>query len=210
MKIKTEHLAYWYFRLNGFLNIPNFVVHPDIGNDQRTDVDLLGVRFPYRSELLTNSMQDEARFLRVKHRTYIVLAEVKAKVCNLNGPWTNKDQQNMQRVLRAVGAIPAPEIDIASTSLYDTGIYSNQLYYISLFCVDEYKNPYIAQNYPDVPQITWNDDVLPFIYQRFRNYRRQKASHGQWDEHGKALWSCYEQSSSLEDFLAHVQVTADV
>ena len=38
--ILTENLAYWYFRLNGFLTIPNFVVHPDFGIEQRTEVDM--------------------------------------------------------------------------------------------------------------------------------------------------------------------------
>jgi len=52
--ITSEQLAYWYLRLNGFLSISNFVVHPDTGGQQRTDVDILGVRFPYRAELLFN------------------------------------------------------------------------------------------------------------------------------------------------------------
>src|SRR2546426_644182 len=43
------------FRLNGFLTIRNFVIHPERGNDQRTDVDILGVRFPHRSELFPNT-----------------------------------------------------------------------------------------------------------------------------------------------------------
>ncbi len=47
--IKYEQLGYWYLRLNGFLTIPNFVVHPDVGHNQETDVDILGVRFPLQS-----------------------------------------------------------------------------------------------------------------------------------------------------------------
>ena len=27
MQIKTDRLAYWYFRLNGFLTIENFILH---------------------------------------------------------------------------------------------------------------------------------------------------------------------------------------
>jgi hypothetical protein len=50
--IKTEKLVYWYLRLNGFLTIENFVVHPDQSREQRTDVDIIGVRFPFRAELL--------------------------------------------------------------------------------------------------------------------------------------------------------------
>jgi hypothetical protein len=42
--LNAESLAYWYFRLNGFFAIPNFVVHPERGVGQRTDIDVLGVR----------------------------------------------------------------------------------------------------------------------------------------------------------------------
>jgi len=74
--MSAEELAYWYFRLNGFLNIPNFVIHPDTGSEQRTDVDLLGVRFPYRSELLLNSMRDDEMFRRVREKAYVVFLRI--------------------------------------------------------------------------------------------------------------------------------------
>lgn len=205
MQIQSEQLAYWYFRLNGFLNIPNFVVHPDTGSEQRTDVDLLGVRFPYRSELWPNPMRDDDIFHRVREKTYVVLAEVKAGVCSLNGPWTNPSRQNMQRVLRAVGVLPTQEIDLASKALYERGFYSNQLYCVSLFCLGASESSDVANAYPDVSQVTWSH-ILTFIYGRFRGYRRQKVSHNQWDEQGKALWSCSERSKTIEDFMAQVQV----
>lgn len=50
MPHSPERLAYWYFRLNGFLTTENFIVHPDEGKDQRTDADLLAVRFQHRAE----------------------------------------------------------------------------------------------------------------------------------------------------------------
>jgi len=46
IKIKSEKLAYWYFRLNGFLTIPNLLVHPDRGTEHRTEINILGVRSP--------------------------------------------------------------------------------------------------------------------------------------------------------------------
>lgn len=44
--LDPEKVAYWYFRLNGFFQIENFVVHPERRGSQRTDADLLAVRFP--------------------------------------------------------------------------------------------------------------------------------------------------------------------
>lgn len=50
--MNPEQLAYWYLRHNGFLTTVNLVVYPGQGAEQRTDVDILGVRFSYRAELL--------------------------------------------------------------------------------------------------------------------------------------------------------------
>ena len=212
MQIQSEQLAYWYFRLNGFLNIPNFVVHPDTGDRQCTDVDLLGVRFPYREELFHNPtpMRDDGVFtrLQLREKTHIVLAEVKTGLCSLNGPWTNREGKNMQRVLRAVGMLPPQEVETAAAALYECGIYSNQLYQVSLFCLGKEENQKVANDYPEVLQITW-EHTLKFIYRRFRDYRRQKTSHPQWDDSGQLLWDCAlsRQSRTVEDFVAQVEVT---
>jgi len=77
MNIKSEKLAYWYLRLNGFLTIENFIVHPDDRGCQRTDVDILGVRFPNRSELFYYPMEDDNRLLSLSNKTLFILAEVK-------------------------------------------------------------------------------------------------------------------------------------
>ena len=52
VRLDPEKVAYWYFRLNGFLQIENFVVHPGGRGGQRTDADQLAVRFPHRAEFL--------------------------------------------------------------------------------------------------------------------------------------------------------------
>lgn len=92
-EIGSEKLAYWYLRLNGFLTITNFVVHPDFGRSQRTDVDILGCRFPYRQELLENSMLDDKALIMSESKPTIVIAEVKSNTCNLNGPWTDPEKK---------------------------------------------------------------------------------------------------------------------
>lgn len=76
MKIDPENLAYWYFRINGFFTMTNFIIHPDYGRKQRTDVDIMAVRFPYRAELLENTMKDDDIFFYEKNRIYLILAEV--------------------------------------------------------------------------------------------------------------------------------------
>jgi hypothetical protein len=79
--VSSEALGYWFLRLNGFLTIPNFVVHPDTGSQQGTDVDVLGVRFPYRKENRQRPMRDSDRFTRPnRDKAYVALAEIKTGV----------------------------------------------------------------------------------------------------------------------------------
>ncbi|MBD2088269.1 hypothetical protein H6F67_00065 [Microcoleus sp. FACHB-1515] len=206
MQIKSEQLAYWYLRLNGFLTIPNFVVHPDRGSNQATDVDIFAVRFPYRGENLANPMQDEEYFASVKEKSYIAIAEVKSTVCDLNLPWTDPKRQNMLRIIRALGAFPEAESSLVSKSLYKHGVYSNHLYYVSLLCLGREQHSGIAQKYPLVPQILWTD-VLRFIHKRFHEYRRQKKSHPQWDQVGCELWNVYQSNKDVNTFIESITVS---
>ncbi len=205
--IDPESLAYWFFRLNGFLTIINFVVHPDIGTRQRTDVDILACRFPHRKELLINPMKDYDIFEKEKEKIYVAIAEVKTQRCKLNGPWTKPHSQNMQRVLRAIGVIPVSQIDHAAFQIYENGYYEISDTLITLICVGSQKNKDLLRKYPRVPQLTW-DIVLAFIYERFKAYAAQKASHPQWDESGKKLWDAAFRCTTIEEFTEMINVTS--
>jgi len=54
-----ESLAYWYFRLNGFMPLTNFVLHrPDPLHRHNADADLLAVRFPHVYEEVGGKQED--------------------------------------------------------------------------------------------------------------------------------------------------------
>lgn len=53
-----ETLAYWYLRLNGFFPLRNFVMHMPADRRQRSDCDLLAVRFPGVSEEIGGQPHD--------------------------------------------------------------------------------------------------------------------------------------------------------
>jgi len=129
MTISTEALAYWFFRLNGFLTIVNFVVHVEKRGKTGTDVDILGVRFPYRAELFHRPMSDYKEFTKITARPFIAIAEVKRGQCNLNGPWTDREKRNMDRVLRAIGAIPSEDTDDVADALYSEGFFKSPDYW---------------------------------------------------------------------------------
>jgi hypothetical protein len=206
MEIQSEQLGYWFIRLNGFLTTVNFVVHPGMGRDQGTDVDILGVRFPWRGEVIEDPMEDHPAFTGVLDRPYFVITEVKTGLCDVNGPWSRPERRNMQQVLAAIGFCASPDLNSVAQALYESGRVSAPGYFASLVCLGKRPNPSIHERYPAVPQITW-EEVLRFIHSRFSNYRTKKVSHEQWDATGHQLWDAVEQSrGDAATFLRSIEV----
>jgi hypothetical protein len=196
-----------FFCLNGFLTLVNFVLHDPSGGTQRTDVDILGIRFPYREEMPQRPMQDHEIFSRVKDKPYVVIAEVKRGPCRLNGPWTDSKRDNMKLVMAALGIFRRADWCKVAASLHECGLYCDARYRVSLVCVGESENNELAARYPDVPQLTW--EAIKFIYNRFKLYRDQKAHHPQWDEDGQRLWDCFSKCKSAAEFQEKVQLGRD-
>ncbi len=204
MKIKPERVAYWYFRLNGFLQISNFIIHNAARGGQRTDADVLAVRFPYRSEMMIDAMpmEDDQLFTKITDRPYIAIAELTKGQCKLNGPWTNRDKGNINRVLHAIGAFPPSEINRISDELYCKGFSNDSSCYISLIAIGDQENSELENK---CRQITWSE-ILAFIHSRFIKYKEQKADHDQWDDDGKFLWNCAcdERRWTVDEFTRHI------
>jgi hypothetical protein len=205
--IKAERLAYWYLRLNGFLTIENFILHDEAGGPQRTDVDLIGIRFPHRKEALREYddrkvwMQDDRPFAE-KATPFGAFVEVTTSRCKLNGPWTDKRKGNLPRALRAFGVIPAREIDPVSESLYQTGRYQSDSMELGLISIGREIDPDLTQSKPGVLQIVW-EDIKDFIFERFDKYERVKREHPQWDADGHCLWRSFQENrGSKQQFAA--------
>ena len=183
MTYSPERLAYWYFRLNGFLTTENFIVHPDEGRNQRTDADLLAVRFMHRAENLLSPMQDDPRVADCNSFPNIIIAEIKTGRCALNGLWTDPARMNMERVLRAIGCVDELGVQQAASCLYENGLWHNGIVSVRLFAVGEEKQKLVI---PETQQLIWSE-IIPFLIERFREYKRQKSSVGQWTADGKKL-----------------------
>jgi hypothetical protein len=200
IKINPEDLALWYFRLNGFFTIPNFVIHPDYGSDQRTDIDIFGVRFPNRQELLVNSMEDDSILTNLSNnKILIILAEVKTQKMKINESWTDKLKENMQRALNALGIFPISDRENIANNLYLNGFFENDTAKITWVCIGDMINKKITKNFPSVPVITHNQ-IFNFIYSRFKKYHNVKASHNQWDAVGKNLFKAYKNSNNVNEY----------
>ena len=143
--------------------------------------------------------------LFIKDIPYIIIAEVTRGRCKLNGPWTEPQKENLQRVLRTMGAFRKQEIEIAARAVYESGMFLSDSYHFTLACFGKDFNSSINRDFPVVPQILW-DNVLEFIYNRFKKYPDQKASHGQWDKDGKNLWNSVWNHENLENFKTKVSI----
>lgn len=195
MAFGPERLAYWYLRLNGFLTIENFVVHPDTGFNQRTDADLIGVRFAYRKELEPRSMRDDRRLLVAGPYVNVILAEVKRGQCALNGPWTDKNKQNVQRVLRAIGCLEPGELRQAAVAIYELGAYYCQHAAVRLMAFGDSINNTLP--IPIDQQVLFND-MISFFYSRLKEFDRQKRSVGNWPLDGQAIRDAYDKCRNDE------------
>jgi hypothetical protein len=192
----TTKVAYWYFRLNGFLTMENFVLHPDRSGSQRTDADLYGVRFPCRKEL---EMADDTYFREKNKKPLFMLVEITRGECKLNGPWTNKDKKNVEYVLEAIGAFPPKALNRIADALYTVGFYEDEALEVRLVAVGERRNEEYVKVQPHLLQWLLSD-MLQFIYQRFDHYESAKKDHSQWDQCGQNLWADFKEQNGPETF----------
>lgn len=182
IKIKAEKLAYWFFRLNGCFTFENFVVHPDECGSQRTEVDIIALRFPHRQELRTSDhpMEDHKLFQGQKKYASVFFVEVKNNKGSINKSWRNP--QNMQSVLNAIGVLHNKDIETASEALCRDYRFSQKDVSISFAKVGK-----SCSSSHDIPLLTW-DEILRWMHSRYVDYEEQKADHQQWDGVGTDLY----------------------
>jgi hypothetical protein len=181
---KSQDIAEWFLRLNGFLTITNFVVHPIFRRGSaQTDGDILGVRFPFRAELRESgeALLDDKMFLEPP-RIDFVIAEVKRGACRLNDSWRDPERRIIEYVLNAAGLIHEPMIKQAAAALYRSASYDDGSCRMRMFAFGSERD----SNVP-ATQVVWAE-TLGFIYRRFLEHRLRKSDHDQWGEVGGALF----------------------
>lgn len=190
---RAEDIASWYFRLNGFLTIAGFVVHPDQRRRfPRTEADLLGVRFPHSREWISSrQMDDDPLLMRIDEtcrRTVFVLVEAKTDLCNINGPWSDRQSENMQRVVRRLGFADESLVGSIAAQMYDSARWENDQYVLQYVCVGARKNDGRQRQFPDLRQIDWNE-MADFFWSRFGAFPPKLPDggsvHAQWPDFGR-------------------------
>lgn len=172
MPDKFEQAATWYLRLNGYLTVPNFILHP-----QRTEADVLAVRFPYSKEVVGRNMRVDENLVLRDDKIDFIIAEVKRGRCKLNGPWTKSNTKNMHYVLKWLGMAPPKDIGKIANDLYSKKRHEAPKWTIRLACFGQKRSNALD---PNVVQIKFSEVVF-FMRQRFEEFKKIKADHSQWD-----------------------------
>lgn len=193
---RAEEVVEWYFRLNGVFLIHGFIVHPDRPCQKpRTEADFLGIRLKDSNEGIwrrsknerfrdgTNriSMTDDnfithASSVGTVKKHLVVMVEVKAGKCSINGPWSdiiesNKElgQSNMERALSRVGFGNRTEINKAAEAMYENLRYEGSNFIVQYFAIGQTKSQELEKKYPKLVQISF-DQIAIFLRDRFNNF----------------------------------------
>ncbi len=210
-----DAVAEWFLRLNGFFTVQNFIVHPltpEEGSQQRTDADVLGIRFPRRQEIVGGELLTDHPAFRDAERRTFVIAEVKAGRCRLNGPWSRQEEGNVTNVLRSFGQMSVASPDIIAKGLYEKGRCQVEDLDARLLCFGSVRSQNLSEG---VLQFTW-EEVFGFVFDRYQAFWRMKRQNQQWPPIGRFLWdrSKHQErgnhvSAMLKEFGATEQTAAD-
>lgn len=123
-----ETLAFWYFRLNGFFPLRDFVLHRGEGLARTSDCDLLALRFPHVYEEIGGQAGDwdEARFREWGidlARPIVVIAQVKTGRERTCGAAFTEERLTM--ALRRVGLWDTPAVHEIVQSLDGSPLHSH-------------------------------------------------------------------------------------
>lgn len=179
---RAEEVAAWYFRLNGFLQIPAFVLHSDKERQAITDADVLGVRFPHSGEAMREIGMTDDRWIVTATRSEQILftiVEVKKPTCAVNKRWRDKKGGAMEKVIKRIGFAPEDLIPQIAKSLYDTLQWQNDKFLVQYVAVGKKPNHNLAERFPKLKQLSWSE-IAEFIFERFRTFGHLKGSHAQW------------------------------
>lgn len=137
-------------------------------------------------------MVDDRRLtaLAPKRQLLFLLVEVKSDLCNINGPWSDPEQGNMQRVISRLGFADSSKVDVIAQSMYAHLQWSDSRAVLQYLAVGKRKNDGRQRQYPKLLQITWNE-IADFLFERFHEFPEKlpnygEAVHEQWPDFGKA------------------------
>jgi hypothetical protein len=178
-----ESLAYWYFRLNGFLPLANFVLHrPDALHRQSSDSDILAVRFPHVHEDVGGQPGDWDNELFAEwgldhfNRTVCVIAEIKTGLYTEASVNRAFAPRRVIYALRRIGVVTLPECEEVSHRLSREGVvHHREFSFAKILVSSSARRTGNFENTSPCLQIELGHTV-DFIRTRMNRYRNEKEA----------------------------------
>lgn len=182
MKNFAEEIAYWYFRLNGFFIVENYVSHKTDTDGNHADSDLLCIRHKYVKETigLNEQIIDTCRELnsicpKLNNATIAIICEVKGGASTTSSLNTSK----LESCIKRFGILPEALIPVAKNKLENNSKYvyhNNEIHKIFASCNDS-NIPYWTKINIDV--------MIEFIKERVSKYEEKILG---WNHYNSELF----------------------
>jgi hypothetical protein len=132
-------------------------------------------------------MQDDA-WVTAAGKVLFVVAEVKADVCSVNGPWSRPEEGNMERAIRRLGFAPEEQVAGIAQEMYRHLCWEGPGHALQYVAVGSRANHDLGRKQPMLRQITW-EQISNFLFERFTGFppklRSGGRTHDQWPDFGK-------------------------
>ncbi|MGH2330695.1 hypothetical protein [Thermoanaerobacter mathranii] len=172
----AEELAYWYFRLNGFFLLQNYVLHNIGQGEQRgtADCDLLAIRFSYVYEEVGGQSNDwdREKFLEwgldIEKDNLALIVEVKSGE-NVERSEIEKSfsSKRLKTALYRFGIFPREDVHRICKNLLEQKYIKESSWIIGKVAVTEHKK---EGNWLNVTL----KEIDDFIFKRIKTYLRDK------------------------------------
>lgn len=143
MRNFAEELTYWFFRLNGFFILDDFVLHKLTTEDEKkpynADIDILAIRTPFCEEIIEENsirLSDiwKERNIDIVEKWTAVICEVKSGDAKENELKINRPER-LQYALKRIGFFKDDERAIRELSM--NKVYNHGNYAIHKFVISE-------------------------------------------------------------------------
>jgi hypothetical protein len=190
-----------YLRLNGYFIVNNFILHDQHGG-QKTEVDLIGVRFSNQVEIIEDSegklrvLENDLKLVRNDDFVDVVIAEVKKGEADINGPF--KKEEVLEYILNWSGCLDDGERVEAIKCLKRKEDFrtSDGRVRVRFVCFGE-------PSRIRCKQITLLD-ALKFTRERFKKYGDYKTHSDQWTGVMKYVYTFARSAISDKDLLMKI------
>jgi hypothetical protein len=202
---RTESLASWYLRFNGYFVIPGFTVHPDYKKRPGgTDADVLAVRFKHSREYQVRFNFERDPSLVLDIGMDFVIAEVKRSKCSLNDTWTKAERENVEYALRWMGRWEDQAIRTIASRMYRNGHWQNRRRgeSVRFLCFGSESNQEFADKWPDIPQFTLHH-ATSYLRDRMRKGCLQ-TNRTMWDPFAQEVGKRFDAGETVEQVLAWI------